>query len=156
MNALIVYYSRTGLTEQVANVMSEKINCDLVEIEDNVDRSGFTGFVKSGWQAFAEKKPEIEDIDYKIEDYDIVIIGTPIWTGNVSSPVRSFLVENREKFNKVAFFCTFGGTGSSTTLDNMEVLAGNIPEATLSIRKRELDKGSYTAKIASFVNTLNN
>ncbi|MDY6965570.1 MAG: hypothetical protein SVM80_06305 [Halobacteriota archaeon] len=41
MKSHLVYYSRTGTTKKVADAISDIINCDIEEIVDTKDRSGF-------------------------------------------------------------------------------------------------------------------
>jgi menaquinone-dependent protoporphyrinogen IX oxidase len=43
---------------------------------------------------------------YNPSDYDLVIIGPPIWTSRVSTPVRTYIEENKAKFKRAAYFCT--------------------------------------------------
>lgn len=42
-------------------------------------------------------------------NYDLLIIGTPIWSSNLSAPVRTYITQNRGKFHNLAFFITAGG-----------------------------------------------
>jgi menaquinone-dependent protoporphyrinogen IX oxidase len=60
-------------------------------------------------------------------EYDLVLIGTPIWACTMASPVRSFLQEYKEKLPRVAFFCTMGGDDASDTFSEMEDLSEKLP-----------------------------
>jgi flavodoxin len=121
VEALVVYYSRTGFTKELAEEIANRIDGDLEPILENKSREGLWGFFKSGWDSFIEKKPVIGKIDKDFSEYDIVIIGTPVSAGNLSAPVRSFIASHRREFNKVAFFCTFGASGSDNVFKNMEI-----------------------------------
>ncbi|MEM3432819.1 MAG: hypothetical protein QXP27_01440, partial [Candidatus Methanomethyliaceae archaeon] len=106
MKKLVVFYSRTGTTSLVAQKIAEKINGDLEEIKDAKNRAGIIGFLRSGYEGARRKLTIIAETKYDPAQYDLIVIGTPVWAGNMSSPIRTYIVKNREKFNKVAFFCT--------------------------------------------------
>jgi hypothetical protein len=86
--------------------------------------------------------------------YDLVVVGTPVWGGSVSAPVRSYLLENRSKFRHVAFFCSFGGLGSQAAFDEMRELAGRAPVAQCAVRAAEVQRGVVAASLALFVSIL--
>jgi flavodoxin len=85
MKALLVYYSRTGNTHMIANTISESIKCDMEEIVEKDKRKGIIGYIKSGYQASRGKVVHIEDSKYEVSDYDLLIIGTPVWAGKCLS-----------------------------------------------------------------------
>ncbi|MFX0004733.1 MAG: flavodoxin, partial [Promethearchaeota archaeon] len=63
MKPLVVFYSRTGTTKKIAELISKSINCELEEIIDTKKRTGFIiGFLKSGYAAMKEKLTIIEKI----------------------------------------------------------------------------------------------
>lgn len=49
---------------------------------------------------------EILPLLHELQDYDLVLFGTPVWAGHVSSPVRACLDAQRNSLRRVAFFCT--------------------------------------------------
>src|SRR3989339_644824 len=96
MKTLIVYYSRTGTTKRVAEAIAEKLGADLEEIVDKKDRKGAMGYLTAGRDATLRRLTEIEPLKKRAEDYDLVIIGTPIWSWNMSVAVRAYLSLNKE------------------------------------------------------------
>ena len=48
---LCIYYSRTGHTKQVAEDLAGELGAELVELRDNVDRSGARGWLRCGLDA---------------------------------------------------------------------------------------------------------
>ena len=107
---LCVYYSRTGSTEKLMKEISRELRCELVKLDDGVDRSGIRGWLLSGMQAMARKLPPVRAFKtvLPLNAYDLVIIGTPIWAGRCSAPVRSFLREYGEQLRRVAYVITRG------------------------------------------------
>src|SRR5512143_1474864 len=124
MNALVVYFSRSGHTEQVARRVADALHADVEPISEKTSRSGLLGYLRSGFEAATRRIPTIEPPVHDLSSYDLVVIGTPIWNASVSSPVRAFLERNRKNLKRVAFFCTMGGSGSERAFREMERAAG--------------------------------
>ncbi len=105
---LCIYYSRTGNTEQAIGEVAQALDAEVVEIRDNVDRSGPLGFMKSGMHASA--KHPMHTIAFKtampLDQYRLVIVATPIWAGRCASPVRMFLRKHGKKINNVCYMVT--------------------------------------------------
>jgi flavodoxin len=159
MKTLVVFYSRTGTTKKVAEAIAEKTGADLEEIKDTVDRGGAMGYLRSGRDAMKKRLTNLEPVLKNPADYDLVVIGTPIWGWNVSAPVRTYLTEQKEKFlpeadKKVAFFCTMGGSGDKNAFSEMGKIIGKKPATTLALTTKEVVSGNISEKIDSFVNSI--
>lgn len=154
MKALVVYYSRTGNTRKAGEEIARELGCDVEEIIDTVNRAGPVGFVLSGKQASMKELTKLKPLTKDPSQYDLVIIGTPVWAATMSSPVRTFIAENKDKLKSVAFFITLGGTGEASTLQGMEEACGKKPAATLTVLARELKAGAPMAGIKKFVSEL--
>ena len=109
-NILCVYYSRTGHTEKLMGEIAAELDCEIVKLEDGVKRGGFLGWFISGLQAVSRKVPPVKkpDTKMKLKNYDLVIIGSPVWAGRCSAPVRSFLLQYGEELREVAYLITRG------------------------------------------------
>ena len=107
---LCVYYSRTGNTEKLVREIAQELQCECVRLDDGVDRSGLAGWLRSGMQAMARQVPEVQDIKtvLPLSAYDLVIIGTPVWAGRCSAPVRSFLKKYGQHLRRAAYLITRG------------------------------------------------
>ena len=60
----------------------------------------------------------------------------------------------RNKFKKVAFFCTFGGSGADKVFNDMAQLCVNKPIATMAITDNEIKKDLYKEKIKEYINAI--
>ena len=138
MKILIVYYSRTNTTKTIALELQQKLNADIEMISAPELKLGFWGYMKAGHQAAAKKKVRIESSKFDPSEYDLVIIGTPVWVGTLTSPVRTYLQENADSFKKVAFFCTCG-SNQNKTFGEMEKECGKKPIATLELKAIEVN-----------------
>ena len=153
MNTLIAYYSRSGNTKKVAEAISKAIGGDLEEITESRSRAGVLGFLLSGREAKEEKVSTINSLRYDPTNYDLLIVGTPVWAGKMSSPIRTYLVKAAGKIKKVAYFATLGGNDVPAIFIEMEKITGH-PEATLIIPAGEIKDSKYIDKSKKFVEIL--
>lgn len=152
--ALVVCYSRTDTTWQVAHAIRKELGCDIERIVDTKPREGVVGYLRSGLDALFHRPTVLRPLTSELGNYDLVIVGTPIWNASVSAPVRAFLDANRDRMKEVAFFCTYGGRGSARALHQMEDICGQKPIMTLALRTDEVTRGGFDVKIRSFASAL--
>jgi len=154
MQMLIVYYSRTGYTKKVAEALSRELGCDAEELVDTANRSGPIGWLNSGREGSMRKLTKLQPIKKDPSQYDLLVIGTPVWSFNMSSPVRTYITENSAKFKGVALFCTLGNKGQDGTLKEMGELSGKAPKSTLTVFAAEVKKDAFVDKVRKFAKEL--
>ena len=112
MKTLLVYYSYTGNTKIIVDIIKEKVDCDVVELKPK------TPFLEEDYQAIVDKYQsnesskecvEIEDIGVDLSKYDKVIIGTPVWWYTITPVLREFLKNNDLSQKQVYAFATNAG-----------------------------------------------
>jgi flavodoxin len=131
---LLVYYSRSGVTKRLAQIIEQQLECDIEELTDTRDRSGVIGYLRSVVDALNGSLTRLEPTRNDPSDYDLIVIGTPVWMWRVSSPVRTYITENAARFRNVAFFLTYFTSGSSRVHRQLADICGRQPVATLSVR----------------------
>ena len=109
-DVLCVYYSRSGNTKKVMKAIAAELDAELVAISDGVERGGLRGWLRSGLDAVKRDCPAAlpAETERKLENYRLVIIGTPVWAGRCSSVVRSFLKQHGKELDRVAYVLTRG------------------------------------------------
>lgn len=152
MKTLVVFYSRTGTTKKIGENIAEILRCDSEEIFDTKNRIGVVGYMQAGKDAMFKKLTKLKTIQKNPHLYDLVIIGTPVWGFTVSTPIRTYITEN--KFKNVAFFCTQGGSGEEKAFSEMERLSGKNPKALLVLRTKDVLDENYSYKVKNFVEKL--
>jgi len=103
---LIVYYSRTGRTRQIAAAIGAQLNADIEPIEDQGRRMGIWGYLRSAQEAMQHRLVRVTAATKNPADYDLVVLGTPVWARNMCSPMRSYIVAQRGRLKEIAVFCT--------------------------------------------------
>jgi flavodoxin len=148
---LVVFYSRSGTTRKVASVLAKMLGADVEEIVDRRDRGGPFGYVRSLVEAIDGRPTDIAAPKHDASAYDVVVIGTPVWGGSVSSPVRAYLFANRSRLRRVAFFCCFARRGGKLALREMNALCAKVPLADCGITAREAQHGEASSVLSDFV-----
>ncbi len=109
MKSLIVFYTRTGNARFVAETIAAQIGADIEEVIDLKKRSGVLGYLRGGGDARRGKETDIGTTKRSPSDYDLIIIGTPIWAGRPTPAITTYLKKNDLSGKKVAVFFTQGG-----------------------------------------------
>lgn len=119
---LVAYYSRTGNTAALANIIQAATNADIFEIKTadaNYYPAYYNEMTTIAKQEIADNKlvpiNEIPDLS----QYDTIFIGSPIWWGTMATPVRTFLSQADLTDKTVASFITHGGGGAGTSHDDI-------------------------------------
>jgi len=154
MKILVVVYSRTETTLSVAEKIASELQADIEVIEDKTDRKGILSVLRSGYEALRKEIPPIAEPKYNPSDYELIIIGTPIWAGRMSSPVRAYLSRFRGHFQQVAFFATSAGGGHGKALAEMGELAAAKPLATVEITSKQIKRGKEVEALEAFLETV--
>lgn len=133
MQTLVIYYSRTGNTKFVAEKIADQLNAEASEVLDKKSRKGRLAFVTGGYESKRKKLTEIE-ISKTIDNYDLVIIGSPVWADGITPAIRTFIKKNDFSDKQVAIFVTLKGDNPEKALENMkEAILPNIPIGELGI-----------------------
>jgi flavodoxin len=147
---LIVYHSRTGYTRRIARQLADRLGADLDEIRIVQPMHGALGYAACAIEAMAGLAPALRPMRHMPTDYDLIIVGTPVWFWSLSSPVRSWLETFGSRGKRFAFFCTMGGSGASRVFAAMKELTGREPLATLALTDNEVDAAARS-KFDAFV-----
>ncbi|MFH0863084.1 MAG: flavodoxin [Candidatus Altiarchaeota archaeon] len=150
MKSLVVYYSRDGSTRKVSEELAKILGSDVEELTDKKGRKGPIGYMMGGKDAAMKKLTDLGSVKYDPSQYDIVVVGTPVWAMTMSPAVRTYLTRMKGKMRKAAFFATYGGSGGDRAVKHMGELSGLKPTATLGLTESEVKSGSYTQKLREF------
>lgn len=154
MKGLVLFYTRTGCTKEMAELIANESKFELEEIVDKKKRKGIIGYIRAAMDASREKLTTINEVTKNPGAYDLVVIGTPIWDYRLTPAIRTYITQNKSKFKKVAFFCTKGGTGTHSAFEHMEKLCEKKPLSMLDLNRREIKKGLHMDKIKKFIQDL--
>ena len=130
--------------------MAEKLHSDTEKIIDLKNRKGILGFIFGGRDGMNKNLTKIKRTENDPSNYDLVILGTPIWVG-LPPAMRTYLNENKNSFKKVAFFCTMGGSKWEELFLEMENIVNKKPLATMAITTAEVKANKYFDHLNRFI-----
>jgi len=130
---LVVYYSRSGKTRQVAEDLAKRLGADIEAIADKRPRSsGFFGYMNCGRQATFRIASAIATPSRDPAAYGKVVVLTPVWSWNVSPPVRAWLRLTKGKIRTAVFVTVSGNTEPEKIVAEMVRESGIQPRAVAS------------------------
>lgn len=126
-NILIAYFSYTGNTEEVAQMIAEYTGGDLAEIE----RAEEYGDLQE--EAEAEildgVHPEITISVDSIAEYDTIFVGYPIWWDEAPAMIATFLADNDFSGKTIIPFCT---SSSDDIGNSLHIFSELCPDAEIA------------------------
>jgi len=91
MNYKVVYFTRTGNCKRIAEKISKRLECEMIEVTDNKKWTGFSGFMRGGYYSSMNRKVEIET-SKKVEGYDELVVISPLWAAGITPAIKKFLL----------------------------------------------------------------
>lgn len=128
MKRAIIYYSLSDNTKEAAEYLAEKLQADTYRIEltkpmpDKMWKQMLTGGMQSSFGMTPQIKGEPDNVD----EYDEIIIGTPIWAGKAAAPMNSLLKHDEIADKVVAVFTFSGGGDNEKCISNLSKKLKNM------------------------------
>jgi len=155
LKILVVYYSKTGHTRKIAQDIAQQMKADLEEINDQKKRTGLLGFIFGGRDALTKKETRISEMKKNPAEYDLVILGSPLWAGNITPAVRTYINQYGDSIRSTAFFLSSGGKTPDQVFETLLSLLKKKPVAMTGISVNEMeDHDTYHARIASLIDRI--
>ena len=126
---LVAYFSASGVTKKVAEMISEVSEYELYEIKPKqaytkADLNWMDKNSRSSVEMKDKKfRPEIITKDIEMSDYDI--LGFPIWWYVAPTIINTFLEAYDFSGKKITLFATSGGSGFGNTVSELKPSAPN-------------------------------
>lgn len=117
---LVAYFSASGTTRKIAEMIAQAAEADLYEIMPKQPYSK----ADLNWMD-KKSRPEIMDTDAQINGYDEVILGFPIWWYVAPTIINTFLESYDFTGKKIVLFATSGGSGFGNTISELKPSAPN-------------------------------
>ena len=135
MKTLVIYYSYGHHTRDVAEMIEDRLSCDIEEILPVKPYTAIYQDLVNATENNREtrKTPDIRPLKVDINNYDRIIIGTPVWWYTMAEPVRTFLMENDFSGKEILVYATDAGW-NGTTFSDMQELIGENKIKTLDVK----------------------
>lgn len=154
MKSLVVYYSRTGNAKFVAEIIAAELGSDIEEVVDLKSREGKLGWMSAGREAMSGKETQIAPTKKFPQNYDLLIIGTPVWAWGPTCAIRTYLNNNDLSGKKVALFFTLDHNLRQTIEKTKALMPNSLFAGELAVTKALENKEETEKKVVTWCNTL--
>ena len=154
---LVTYFSATGTTANVASMLADAVGADIHEIRPKFPYSK----VDLNWMDKQSRstiemnnktfRPEIEHSDLKLEMYDVIFLGFPIWWYVAPTIINTFLESYDFSGKKIILFATSGGSKFGKTVEELRV---SVPDSCEIIEGKLLNGKQTIPSIRAWTETL--
>lgn len=125
--SLVVYFSWSGNTENVAKSIQSQTDSDIFELIHETpysdDYNAVVNFAQEEQKNNA--RPAISGSVENMEQYDVIYVGYPNWSGDMPMILYTFFDTYDLSGKTIAPFCTSGGSGLSNTVNEIKELEPN-------------------------------
>ena len=143
---LVAYFSASGVTAKVADMLADAVGADIYEICPEVPytKADLNWMDKKSRSTIEmndrTSRPAIADKNAKVEQYDTIFLGFPIWWYRAPSIINTFLESYNFSGKKIILFATSGGSKFGKTVEELKV---SVP-VTCEIIEGKLLNGKQT------------
>lgn len=154
---LVAYFSASGKTAKVADMLADAVGADIYEIRPEVPytkadlnwmNKKSRSSVEMNDKAF---RPAIADKNAKIDQYDTIFLGFPIWWYVAPTIINTFLEGYDFSGKKVILFATSGSSGFGKTVEELKV---SVPASCEIVEGKLLNGKQTIPKIREWTETL--
>ncbi len=150
----MVYYTRTGNARFVAETIAAEIGADVEEVVDLKKRSGVLGYLSGGKDAKQGKETQIAPAKKSTTDYELIIVGTPVWAARPTPAITTYLKKNDLSGKKVAVFFTQGGKNQQGVEQTKALIPKSEFIGEIKLVNPLKDKEASEKQIAEWCKTL--
>lgn len=124
---LVAYFSASGVTAKVADMLADAVGADIYEIrpEAPYTKADLNWMNKKSRSTIEmndkSSRPALADKDAKVEQYDTIFLGFPIWWYRAPSIINTFLESYDFSGKKIILFGTSGGSKFGKTVEELKV-----------------------------------
>jgi hypothetical protein len=156
MAELVVFYSLTGKSRQVAEWLAAGLNAEIEEIVELHPRSfAFRGIFRSGLDSLFLRHPSIGPIAHREAIYDRLILACPVWGGRMAGPARTWLTRHGRTVRSLGLALQSGdGAAHPGVLSEFEAVTGRRPMPLLTVSEHDFGRRTAERKVADFVRSI--
>lgn len=101
-------------------------------------------------------KPELLNEIPHLEDYGLIILGTPIWLGSFAPPVNTFISKNIPTGRKIGFYACHAGGRAEKCFDKLRKIFKNnvITESIDFVNPIKDDKDKVRNEVKNWISKI--
>ena len=149
MKPIVIYYSLEGNTAFAAQKIANYLKADTLRLETvkKHPSGNFSKFFFGGMDVIFRRKPKLHPYVFHPDDYDTIILATPVWAGSFVPAICTFLNENQLTNKKIALLASSASGNAQSCLENLKnALKDNQIITTLSLVNPKLKQTEANEK----------
>ena len=156
MSDLIVFYSLSGKSRQVAEWLAGGLKAELDRITEEQPRDfAFRGLFRSGIDSLLRRQPAIKPMRHREGIFDRVILACPVWGGRMAGPARTWLHKHGRDARALGLALQSGtGAAHGDVLKEFEDIVGRRPGPLLTVGEADFGNKIAENKVADFVRSI--
>ena len=153
---LVAYFSATGVTAKVAELIADAAGADVYQIQPEVpytaaDLNWMDKNSRSSVEMNDKKiRPAMVKRNLQVEDYDVVFLGFPIWWYVAPTIINTFLESFDFAGKKIILFATSGGSGFGKTVEELKV---SVTDDTQIVEGKLLNGKQTLAGVSEWISS---
>ena len=150
-DVLVVFYPRSKVTERAARWIANDLEADVDRIPELPEHGPLSWPRRAAAALRSMARPASNPRPIHLNDYAVVVVGTPVWDAGLSSAVRTYLKHDTLLAPEVAFFCTSRDDGGDRALERMAQCARRVPVARLALAHQDVAGERKRPEVDEFV-----
>ena len=153
MKSLTAYFSASGVTAEIAKAVADAAQADLFEIRPEKPYSGadlrwMNPLARCNREKFGGKDVPVAGTVEKMDGYDMIYLGFPIWYGCAPNVINTFLKGYDLSGKRIAVFATSGGSGIGKTAEKLRPYLGGAVIVDAKLLQSTADAATWVRRIS--------
>lgn len=128
MKTAFIYYSLEGNMDYIAKEVAKNLDVKLYRLSPKKDypKGKFSKFFWGGKSATFGDRPKLNNPNISLDQFDKIILGSPVWAGTFTPPINTFLHDYNISGKNIILIATHASDSDGKCFDKMkELLNGN-------------------------------
>lgn len=124
MKTALIYYSLEGNMDYIAKEIANNQDVKLYRLtpEKEYPKGKFSKYIWGGKSVTFGERPKLINMKIELDEFDTLIIGSPVWAGTFTPPINTFLHDYHISGKKIILVATHAGGGADKCFAKMKEL----------------------------------
>lgn len=155
MKTIVIFYSLDGGTKNAADLIAKELDADILQLDTIKSLpDGKMKFFTGGSQVCLGICPKLKDYSFSPDEYDRIILGTPIWAGKYAPAIRTLLKRLKAKEKVTAVFTSSGSGNNEGCIKALKKKLPGITHTVSLVDKTCPGAEKNSDKLQAFINEL--
>jgi hypothetical protein len=147
---LVISYSDTETSRRLAQILCKQQGWPMAEISEVHPRCGFSGQISCLLDSWMHRRPSICYSGPPPNEYDAVVLVSPVWSWRLAGPVRSFIKLMNEQLPDLAMISVAKSWKAGNVIAEISSLTGYSPVSSATFTPDEVNNESCLERLQIF------